>query len=288
VELPYWAVALLSAFLPGIRARRAYRRYRRCQRGCCVNCGYDLRASPLRCPECGRAARYWIPLNQRLLRLGRRALSILHGAIHPISMLSACLCIVVCGMWVRSFYAADEIGASDTEKCPLVWMGYWSAHHSVAAYLDQRTWSVRTSRGSLSLSRSSVKFEDEYLNQLRRHASSTPYSLHHHYHHFGVATANPTSPDPADPSRMGGRIRIHLLGFRWVTNVVWEEARGYDPRQCGESGFPSRNGPMMAVHRRVATDFASMSYAWIVAATATIPLVRISRKRRRTRVNQRG
>jgi hypothetical protein len=53
VIVPYWMPAALFATAPapwGI----AYRRHRRRQRaGHCPTCGYDLRATPDRCPECG-------------------------------------------------------------------------------------------------------------------------------------------------------------------------------------------------------------------------------------------
>ena len=52
-ELPYWCPWLASglplAVAYGLRRRRMGRR----GAGCCLRCGYDLRASPDRCPECG-------------------------------------------------------------------------------------------------------------------------------------------------------------------------------------------------------------------------------------------
>ena len=55
VAAPLWSVALATGILPLfwlIDARRR-RRLRRLPDGVCANCGYDLRASGDRCPECG-------------------------------------------------------------------------------------------------------------------------------------------------------------------------------------------------------------------------------------------
>jgi hypothetical protein len=54
---PHWlivaATALPPLFWTGRRARRQWVRSRRRRVGRCVNCGFDLRATPERCPECG-------------------------------------------------------------------------------------------------------------------------------------------------------------------------------------------------------------------------------------------
>ena len=55
VTVSYWLPALLAAALPAFRLVAWTRRRRRRRRnvGLCSACGYDLRATPGRCPECG-------------------------------------------------------------------------------------------------------------------------------------------------------------------------------------------------------------------------------------------
>ena len=56
--VPHWFLVPIAALLPTTRllARRHRRRRARATRGRCLTCGYDLRATPNRCPECGTAA----------------------------------------------------------------------------------------------------------------------------------------------------------------------------------------------------------------------------------------
>jgi hypothetical protein len=53
VGVPYWALVLLSLIAPAWWAWRRRAAARRARANACVNCGYDLRATPGRCPECG-------------------------------------------------------------------------------------------------------------------------------------------------------------------------------------------------------------------------------------------
>lgn len=53
VTIPYWATLTLAGVLPLADAWRRWRTRRATCRRVCATCGYDLRASPDRCPECG-------------------------------------------------------------------------------------------------------------------------------------------------------------------------------------------------------------------------------------------
>src|SRR5688500_13168421 len=58
VSIPCWLLMIITGILPATLVRRAalhVRSRRRVARGLCRACGYDVRASTGRCPECGEA-----------------------------------------------------------------------------------------------------------------------------------------------------------------------------------------------------------------------------------------
>jgi hypothetical protein len=52
IDVPYWWPLMLTTPLPALWIARRIRR-RSINVGLCPTCGYDLRATPDRCPECG-------------------------------------------------------------------------------------------------------------------------------------------------------------------------------------------------------------------------------------------
>jgi hypothetical protein len=53
VGFPYWFLIILTSAVAIMAIVLLRRHGRRRITGACINCGYDLRATPERCPECG-------------------------------------------------------------------------------------------------------------------------------------------------------------------------------------------------------------------------------------------
>lgn len=66
--VPYWALIIPVGILPLMGFRRLIIRHRRKRRGQCLACGYDLRQSPDRCPECGRPVTGAMPGDRSALK----------------------------------------------------------------------------------------------------------------------------------------------------------------------------------------------------------------------------
>ncbi len=56
LAIPFWPITLAAFSLLPLRWMLRYARKLRRGKGVCANCGYDLRATPERCPECGTTA----------------------------------------------------------------------------------------------------------------------------------------------------------------------------------------------------------------------------------------
>jgi hypothetical protein len=55
IAVPYWLLILLSMIPATLLLGRHLRLKRRLELNLCAECGYDLRETPDRCPECGAA-----------------------------------------------------------------------------------------------------------------------------------------------------------------------------------------------------------------------------------------
>lgn len=65
LEIPFWFVSIVLLPFPSLwlarLLRRNYTERRRRENGLCATCGYDIRATPSVCPECGMASHVAAP-----------------------------------------------------------------------------------------------------------------------------------------------------------------------------------------------------------------------------------
>ena len=57
VAIPYWLLIGIGIAIPAYRFLYELKKRKAKRQGLCLNCGYDLRATPNQCPECGEVQR---------------------------------------------------------------------------------------------------------------------------------------------------------------------------------------------------------------------------------------
>jgi hypothetical protein len=110
LHFPFWAIAVLLVVVLLSVARRPILEWQRRRRGCCGNCGYDIRASGQRCSECGEPI--VTPVTKAFWRSGRLA------------MVLAVMAILGGGVWLARETAERRVPEGDATWLDLGGISY--------------------------------------------------------------------------------------------------------------------------------------------------------------------
>ena len=102
VGFPHWFVVLLTVLWPMTAFRGKRQLSRRHKLGLCLACGYDLRASSDRCPECGTPIPADLEREPIQDSMKCRLFNILCG-------LSLLLCVASVVLWIKSYSVAQVL-----------------------------------------------------------------------------------------------------------------------------------------------------------------------------------
>ena len=179
---PHWLVCLLAAVLPVVRFRRVIRSARRSSQGLCPACGYDIRATPERCPECGSP-----------VSAGASVPAAPAVRVRLIWWSAAALILVVLGAQALENHLAIDRFAEWRAQVQRARDEELRTHRKVSAYFSQRM-----------KKRMATRADAEALAAQGKWASAMP------------ARSDPLYEDPDN----GALVRLHMLGNVWAAHEV--------------------------------------------------------------------